>query len=103
MSEDLDMTDESISEAELDALEALAEGAVKGPWKSFLEGRDHVGGDNFIRTGGDDNDAPDMYVHLYYGVKPVIDVPTHDFVAATREAIPRLVAEVRRLRALNGA
>jgi hypothetical protein len=100
-SEDVGMTDESISDAELDALEALAEGAVKGPWKSYLEGRDHFAGDNFIRTGGDDTDGPDMYVQLYYGTKPVIDVATHDFVAAARQAIPRLVAEVRRLRASN--
>jgi len=93
--------DGPINDTELDALEALAAAAVAGPWKSYVEGRDHEGGDNFIMTGGGDSDAPDMYVQLYYGTRPTIDVPTHDFVAAAREAVPRLLAEVRRLRAGN--
>lgn len=30
-----------------------AEAASPGPWKFFLEGRDHWGGDSIIQTGGD--------------------------------------------------
>ena len=29
-----------------------AEAASQGPWKSWLEGRDHEGGDSFIQTTG---------------------------------------------------
>ena len=57
-----DLTDE-----ELDIIEARAAAATPGPWESFIEGRDHLAGDNFIRTGGLNDDAPDMYVTLWFG------------------------------------
>ena len=39
--------------ARLDETEALAKAATPGPWKSWIEGRDHRAGDSFIQTAGD--------------------------------------------------
>ncbi|MFJ8010942.1 hypothetical protein [Streptomyces sp. NPDC096339] len=38
-----------LSSDELDAIEQRCAMASQGPWQSFVEGRDHLGGDNFIR------------------------------------------------------
>jgi hypothetical protein len=54
--------DEPITDAELDAMAQRANAASKPPWQSFVEGRDHIGGGNFIRIGGLDDNEPDMYV-----------------------------------------
>ena len=97
------MSDE-LTEAELDAILARAENSLDGPWQSFVEGRDHFGGDNFIRAGGLDDETPDMYVTLscWNTEPPKAATPAIlDFIAAARQDVPRLVAEVRRLRALS--
>jgi hypothetical protein len=92
---------DELSEQELDAMEARAAAATPGPWEAFVEGRDHLSGDDFIRTGGLDDAAPDMYVELSF---PTAERPVPaphqdlDFIAAARQDIPLLVAEVRRLR-----
>jgi hypothetical protein len=52
----------TISDDDLDAIEARAASASAGPWESFTEARDHFSGSDFIRTGGMDNDSPDLYV-----------------------------------------
>jgi hypothetical protein len=81
---------------------ARVEAATPGPWRAFIEGRDHYGGDDFIRTGGFDDGAPDMYVSLSYATSE-LPVPARsndlDFIAAARQDIPRLLAEIERLRA----
>jgi hypothetical protein len=93
---------DEISDEELDQIEARAEASLPAPWQAFVEGRDHWGGADFIRTGGLDDAAPDMYVTLSYWdndpEKPA-GSDVLDFVAAARQDVPRLVAEVRRLRA----
>ena len=48
------MTESFISDEQLDRLLKLYEATTSGPWKSFVEGRDHLSGSNFIRTGGED-------------------------------------------------
>lgn len=89
---------------DLSAIESRAHAATPGPWKAFVEGRDHLGGDDFIRTGGSDDSSPDLYVSLAYshaaGVTPA-GANDLDFIASARQDIPRLVAEVRRLRAVS--
>jgi len=77
-------------------IEARLAAATKGPWQSFVEGRDHLAGDSFIRTGGMDSDSPDIY--LSGGT-----LQDQDFVAHARQDIPMLLAEVRRLRSLLAA
>lgn len=95
------MTDE-LSDDDLDRIEARAEASLPSPWEAFVEGRDHLSGDDFIRTGGLDDSAPDMYVVLSYWnnerPKPA-GAAVLDFIAAARQDVPRLVAEIRRLRA----
>lgn len=77
-------------------IEARLAATTKGPWQSFDEGRDHHAGDSFIRTGGMDNDSPDIY--LSGGT-----FQDQDFVAHARQDIPMLLAEVHRLRSLLAA
>ena len=97
--------DDAITDAELDEIEARALGATAGPWEAFVEGRDHLGGDDFIRTGGvEDDTAPDMYVSLAFPDRPggvPAPPPDLDFIAAARQDVPRLVKEIRRLRELD--
>jgi len=90
--------DSVLDDAELDAIEARCQAASPGPWKSFVEGRDHWSGDDFIRVG-DDDDEPDMYVlrATAEGLRPA-SVRDLDFIAAARQDSPRLLAEIRWLR-----
>ena len=88
-----------IDEAELDAIEARCRDASPGPWRSFVEGRDHWSGDDFMRVS--DLDAePDMYVSRAEAgsIRPASTADL-DFIAAARQDIPKLVAEIRRMRA----
>ena len=62
-----------MTEDELTEIAHRASAARSGPWVSYVEGRDHHGG---------------------AGV-PIAD---QDFIASARQDIPRLVAEIRRLR-----
>lgn len=62
--------------------------ATPGPWSSYVEGRDHISGDSFIMTGGDD---------IYLTGASAND---QDFVANARQDIPMLIAEIYRLRDL---
>lgn len=70
----------------LDAIQARAEVTTPGPWRSYIEGRDHWGGADFIQTASDDFE--------FVGA-------THadqDFIAHARQDVPRLISEIRRLR-----
>ena len=96
------MNDE-LTDADLDLIEARTARATAGPWQSFVEGRDHTSGDDFIRTGGLDDASPDMYVSFAFpgGSRPA-GADDLDFIAASRQDVVRLVREIRRLRALVG-
>ncbi len=89
-----------MDDAELVAIERRLAAASPGPWRSFVEGRDHWGGDDFIQISDDDAE-PDMYVRRH-GPGPDLrpaSTADQDFIAAARQDVPRLLAEVRRLRA----
>ncbi len=81
-----------IADAELSEMEARCLAATPGPWKSSVEGRDHVAGDTVILRW-----AGEGYDDLYLNGGSIAD---YDFVAAAREDLPRLIEEVRRLRGL---
>jgi hypothetical protein len=93
--------DDAMSDDDLDAAERRAHAATPGPWESCVEGRDQDSGDSVILTGG-----PDLY--LSYDEWPEDQRRANeerrandlDFIAAARQDVPRLVAEVRRLRRL---
>jgi hypothetical protein len=75
-----------LTPADLDRLEALAAAATLGPW-SAIPSRHHT-----------------WHVLDGYGMVLVEDLFSGDdaaLIAAAREAVPTLVAEVRRLRALT--
>ena len=80
------MNDAEITEEELQAIETRCARATTGPWQSFVEGRDHTSGSNFIRTAGEDIELSGA------------SVADQDFIAHARQDVPRLVTEIRRLR-----
>ena len=84
-----------LTAGELSEIRARLDAATPGPWESFIEGRDHTSGDDFIRTGGLRDDCPDIYVQHESRAAPAADL---DFIAHARQDIPRLLAEVERLR-----
>jgi hypothetical protein len=75
-----------LSRDELEAIKMRCERATGGPWKSYVEGREHMSGSNFIMTGAED---------IYLTVATTED---QDFIAHARQDIPRLIAEIERFR-----
>ena len=69
-----------MTDDELRQILARCEAATPGPWRSFVEGRDHESGDSFIQTAGED-------IYLSGGT-----LADQDFVASARQDVPRLVA-----------
>lgn len=80
-----------MTEDDLKVIEERCESARKGPWKSFIEGRDHMSGSSFIRVSNEAN--PDDDIELTGATDA-----DQDFIAHAREDIPKLIAEIRRLR-----
>ncbi|MBB4637833.1 hypothetical protein FHS01_003892 [Longimicrobium terrae] len=70
---------------DLQAIEARVRAVSSGPWASYIEGRDHWSGSDFIMTPGED---------IELGATD----EDQDFIAAARREVPRLVAVARRLR-----
>lgn len=85
-----------LSAIELTAIEARCNAATNGPWVAYLEGRDHEGGSDFVMRGPPDKRSGDLELSSNASQADI------DFVAHARQDIPRLVAEVRRLRAQLG-
>lgn len=86
------MMKDKISSINLQRIQEIEERialATAGPWKSIVEGRDQLSGSSFICTAGDDID--------FYGVSE----QDQDFMAAARQDIPYLIAEIKRLLALS--
>jgi hypothetical protein len=83
-----------IDDRTLEAIEARCLAATAGPWVSYIEGRDHTSGSSFIRTGTSDERRNDIEL---YGASD----EDQDFIAHARQDLPLLLAEVRRLRALE--
>lgn len=83
--------DDQLTDQMLDEILARAERATPGPWRSFIEGRDHTSGDHFIMTGPANSRGGDLYISPF-------SAANQDFIAHAREDVPNLVAEVRRLR-----
>ena len=75
------------------------------PWIAQLETRHPIGGESFIRLGDDPDLDQELYVRLYMAPDEIaspdvgLDVVV-DFIAETAQTIPRLIAEIRRLRSL---
>lgn len=74
---------------EIEAIKARCEQATAGPWTSFIEKRDKISGPDFIQTDGED---------IYLTGATLAD---QEFIAHARQDIPRLIAEIERLRSLG--
>lgn len=85
--------DELLSQEQLAEIELRCNRATLEPWKSYVEGRDHTSGSNFIRTGTGENRGPDIEI-------TGATVEDQDFIAAARQDVPRLIHEIRTLRSL---
>ena len=88
-------SNDPISDTELHTMQQRADAASKGPWEAFVAGP----GDSFssmIRIGGVDDNEPDMYLSRedWYSA----NAADLRFIAAARQDVPRLIAEVQRLR-----
>lgn len=85
--------------ARLDEDEATAMAAVPGPWRSSIEGRDHLGGDCVILTDGGHSD---LYISLpgedTSGFRLQRQDATQDHIA--RHDPARVLAEVKAKRAV---
>jgi hypothetical protein len=84
------MTTTPLSDDELNQMEERCNAATPGPWRSFIERRDHYSGNSFVMTGPPEDRGPD----LDFASRDA----DYDFVAHARQDIPRLLEEVRRLR-----
>lgn len=80
-----------LSETDLAAIEARVTASSPGPWVSYVEGRDHWSGSSFIMTGSAEHRGEDIEL---IGAT----IADQDFIAAARQDIPRLLAEIRLLR-----
>jgi hypothetical protein len=88
------MTEEqAMSNAELAHIQDRCDRASPGPWVSMIEGRDHTCGSSFIMTGPPGRRSEDIEMSG-------ATAADRDFIAHARQDVPRLLDEVRRLRAL---
>lgn len=80
-----------LSEKELQEIELRADQSQNGPWKAYIEGRDHESGSSFIMTGFEGDRGEDIY----------LSGATHadiDFIAHAKQDIPRLIKTIKELR-----
>jgi hypothetical protein len=75
-----------LSDAELEVIRTRWARATPGPWQSFIEGRDQMSGSDFIMTGGAD---------IYLTSATADD---QEFIASAYQDLPRLLAEIERLK-----
>jgi hypothetical protein len=92
----LALPEEPLSDEQLDELEQLTAEATPGPWTANIEEETPIGGQSMIGLDGlPDDFPPDMYVYHDRNTAPAADLK---FIAAARTYMPRLIAELRRLR-----
>jgi hypothetical protein len=96
---------ETMTHQEISEIKKRADLATRGPWKFYLEGRDHTSGDSFIMTGiaeGEDIRSKNRGEDIYLTGATNAD---QDFIANARQDIPNLLEEIsslkRQIEALN--
>lgn len=80
-----------LDESELEAIIQRCNKASSGPWVSYVEGRDHESGSNFIMTGSVGNRGDDIELSG-------ATIEDQDFIANARQDIPRLLDEIKILK-----
>jgi hypothetical protein len=81
-----------ITEKELDEIESRVNLAQPGPWKAFIEGRDHESGSSFIMTGENETNRGED-IELLGATNE-----DYEFIANARQDIPKLLREIRELK-----
>jgi hypothetical protein len=79
-----------LTEKELLEIEMRVKQSQNGPWKAYIEGRDHTSGSHFIMTGNGENTGE---IELL-GAR----LEDYDFIANAKQDIPKLIAEIRELK-----
>lgn len=79
----------------LERLLRLSDGGDPPPWRSYVEGRDHMSGSTFIMIGAEGDRREDLYLSRDSGPA---DAAFYDLIAEARNALPILIAEIMRLR-----
>ncbi|RQT01756.1 hypothetical protein [Burkholderia contaminans] len=74
----------------LNEIEARCKAATPGPWVSYVEGRDHESGSNFIMTGPEGARGEDIELSG-------ASIADQDFIAHARQDVPMLISEIKRL------
>lgn len=82
-----------LTDEELQEMQRRCESASCSPWKSYVEGRDHSSGSDFIMTGEGEQRGEDIEL-------TGATVADQDFIANARQDIPRLINEIKRLKIL---
>jgi hypothetical protein len=82
-----------MNEAEIDEIERRVQKASRSPWEAYIEGRDHESGSSFIMVGDGENRQDDIELHG-------ATFDDYDFIAHARQDVPKLIAEIRRLKAI---
>lgn len=82
-----------LTSEEVKQIRSRCDKATPGPWVSYIEGRDHTSGSNFIMTGTGPARGEDIEL-------TGATVADQDFIAQARQDIPRLLTEIERLRGL---
>ena len=80
-----------LTEKELLEIEMRVKQSQNGPWKAYIEGRDHTSGSHFIMTGTGENRGEDIELS---GAR----LEDYDFIANAKQYIPKLIAEIRELK-----
>lgn len=82
----------TLTDSDLARIQRVCGAATPGPWTAHVEGRDFDSGSSFIETAASDLELSGASAADY------------DFIASARQDLPRLLAEVRALRAaLSGS
>jgi len=82
-----------MDDKQLKAIEERCNAATPGPWISYVEGRDHTSGSDFIMTDSEGVRGEDIEL-------TGATIEDQDFIAHARQDIPQLLEEVRRLKSL---
>jgi len=80
-----------ITEEELNEIENRWAQTQNGPWKAYIEDRDHESGSSFIMTGEGATRQEDIEL---VGAT----IADYDFIANAKQDIPRLINEIRSLK-----
>jgi hypothetical protein len=85
---------DELTTEELDRIERCIRASTAGPWFSYVVGRDADTDLNYIETGSCNEVGTFKQMELHGA-----SAADQDFIANARQDVPRLLAEVRRLRA----